>query len=104
MKTKVIQELVNAGKGDITANRRVVFDEVPFEDSAELLQLAEMSGASEEAETAETRRKKSVSATMGTLRTFSTCVRLVKHSFSLQHKKFRWPNESRRATPRPGRK
>jgi len=57
MKTKVIQELVNAGKGDITANRRVVFDEVPFEDSAELLQLAEMSGASEEAETAETPEK-----------------------------------------------
>jgi RNA polymerase primary sigma factor len=57
MKTKVIQELVNAGKGDFTANRRVVFDEVPFEDSAELLQLAEMSGASEEAETAETPEK-----------------------------------------------
>ena len=57
MKTKVIQELINEEKGGITANRRVVFEEVPFEDSAELLQLVEMSGASEEAEAVEAPEK-----------------------------------------------
>jgi RNA polymerase primary sigma factor len=53
MKTKVIQELINPGKGDITAHRRVIFEEVPFENSVELLQLAEISDASEETETVE---------------------------------------------------
>ena len=50
MKTKVIQELINERNEGITANRRVTFEEVPFEDSAELLQLVELSGASEERE------------------------------------------------------